>query len=135
MSVDIKISGLDEALAQMENLNPRIEKELTSTLGLEGVSWRDDVRANTPVAENTKWHKGGTLRQSMTFDGVKKTGSGFEMSLSNNTEYAGHVEYGHRTRGGKSVVPGVYMMKKGTNRLEKKLAKSLEKAMDRALEE
>lgn len=128
MSVDIKISGLDEALAQMENLNPRIEKELTSTLGLDGVGWRDDVRANTPVDS-------GVLRGAMTFEGVKKTGSGFEMSLSNNTSYAGHVEYGHRTRGGKSVVPGVYMMKKGTNRLEKKLAKSLEKAMDRALEE
>lgn len=133
MSVDIKIKGLDEALAQMENLNPKIEKELTHTLNHEGIEWRDDVRANTPVAKNTKWHKGGTLRRSMTFEGVQKTGSGFEMSLSNNTEYAGHVEFGHRTRGGKGVVKGVYMMKKGTIRLEERLPNKLEKAMQRAL--
>ncbi|WP_262123386.1 HK97 gp10 family phage protein [Anaerococcus sp. Marseille-Q5996] len=126
MSVDIKIKGLDEALAQMENLNPKIEKELTFTLNDEGVEWRDDVRANTPVDS-------GELRRSMTFEDVKKTGSGFEMSLSNNTEYAGHVEFGHRTRGGKGVVKGVYMMKKGTTRLEQRLPSKLEQAMERAL--
>ena len=93
MSVDIKIKGLDEALDQMENINPRIDKELTSTLNDEGMDWRDDVRANTPVDS-------GELRRSMVFEGVKKTGSGFEMSLSNNMEYAGHVEYGHRVKGG-----------------------------------
>lgn len=127
MSVDIKIKGLDEALAQMENLNPKIEKELTSTLDNEGIEWRDDVRANTPVGET------GDLRRSMTFEGVQKTGSGFEMSLSNNMEYAGYVELGHRTRGGKGVVKGVYMMKKGTTHLEQRLPNKLEKAMQRAL--
>lgn len=134
MAIDVKIKGLDEALAQMENINPRIEKELTHTLNHEGMEWLKDVRANTPVAKNTKWHKGGTLRRSMTFDGVQKTGSGFEMSLSNNTEYAQFVEMGHRTRGGKGVVKGRYMMKKGTIRLEEKLPNALEKAMAKALE-
>lgn len=126
MSVDVKIKGLDEALAQMENLNPRIEKELTSTLDNEGIEWRDDVRANTPVDS-------GELRRSMAFEGVKKTGSGFEMSLTNNMEYAGHVEFGHRIRGGKGYVKGRYMMKKGTIRLEEKLPSKLEEAMERAL--
>ena len=126
MSVDVKIKGLDEALAQMDNINPRIDAELTSTLNDEGVEWRDDVRANTPVDS-------GELRRSMTFEGVDKTGSGFEMSLTNNLSYAGHVEFGHRTRGGKGVVKGVYMMKKGTARLEQRLPSKLEKAMERAL--
>ncbi len=126
MSVDVNIKGLDEALAQMENLNPKIDAELTSTLNYEGVEWRDDVRANTPVDS-------GELRRSMTFEGVDKTGSGFEMSLTNNLSYAGHVEFGHRTRGGKGVVKGVYMMKKGTARLEQRLPSKLEKAMERAL--
>ena len=126
MSVDVKIKGLDEALGQMENLNPKIDAELTSTLNDEGVEWRDDVRANTPVDS-------GELRRSMTFEGVKKTGSGFEMSLTNNLSYAGHVEFGHRTRGGKGVVKGVYMMEKGTTRLEQRLPSKLEKAMERAL--
>jgi len=154
MSVDIKIKGLDEALDQMENINPRIDKELTSTLNDEGMDWRDDVRANTPVDS-------GELRRSMVFEGVKKTGSGFEMSLSNNMEYAGHVEYGHRVKGGgggrgrkkgsknkpkdeknkkkkkstvvNGVVKGVYMMKKGTTRLEQRLPSKLEQAMERAL--
>lgn len=154
MSVDIKIKGLDEALAQMENLNPKIDKELTSTLNNEGIEWRDDVRANTPVDS-------GELRRSMTFEGVKKTGSGFEMSLTNNLSYAAHIEYGHRVKGGgggggrkkgsknkpndgknkkkkkstvvNGVVKGVYMMKKGTTRLEQRLPSKLEEAMERAL--
>ena len=74
MSVDVKIKGLDEVLAHMENINPRIDRELTSTMNQEGISWRDDVRANTPVDS-------GVLRGAMTFDGVNKTGSGFEMTL------------------------------------------------------
>ena len=155
MSVDIKIKGLDEALSQMENLNPKIDAALTFTLNDEGIKWRDDVRANTPEGET------GDLRRSMTFEGVKKTGSGFEMSLSNNLSYAGHVEYGHRVKGGgggrgrkkgsknkpkdgknkkkkkstvvNGVVKGVYMMKKGTTRLEQRLPNKLEKAMQRAL--
>ena len=127
MSVDVKIKGLDEVLAHMENINPRIDRELTSAMNHEGISWRDDVRANTPVDS-------GVLRGAMTFDGVKKTGSGFEMSLVNNTEYAQYVEYGHRTPGGKSTVKGFYMMKNGTVRLEKRLPSALEKAMAKALE-
>lgn len=127
MSVDIKIKGLDEVLAHMDNISPKIDREITSTLNDQGIDWRDDVRANTPVDS-------GELRRSMTFEGVKKTGSGFEMSLTNNMEYAGFVELGHRTRGGKSVVKGQYMMKKGTIRLEKRLPKALENAMAKALE-
>lgn len=126
MSVNVNIKGLDEALAQMENINSRIDAELTSTLNNEGIEWRDDVKANTPVDS-------GELRRSMVFEGVNKTGSGFEMSLTNNLAYAGHVEFGHRTRGGKGVVKGVYMMKKGTTRLEQRLPNKLEQAMERAL--
>lgn len=126
MGVDIKIKGLDEALKSIENMNPSIERELTSTLNDEGIEWRDDVRANTPVDS-------GELRRGMTFEGVQKHTGGFEMSLTNNLEYAGHVEFGHRTRGGKSMVKGRYMMKKGTIRLEERLPAELQKAMDRAL--
>lgn len=153
MSVNVNIKGLDEALAQMENINPRIDAELTSTLNNEGIEWRDDVRANTP--EDT-----GELRRSMTFEGVDRTASGFEMSLTNNLSYAAHVEYGHRVKGGggrgrkkgsknkakdgknkkkkkstavNGVVKGVYMMKKGTTRLEQRLPNKLEQAMERAL--
>lgn len=128
MGVDVKIKGLDEALAHMENMNPRIDRELTSTLDDQGIGWRDDVRANTPVDS-------GELRRSMTFDGVKKTGFGFEMSLTNNMEYSAYVELGHRTRGGKGVVKGRYMMKKGTIHLEQRMPGELEKAMERALGE
>lgn len=154
MSVNVNIKGLDEALAQMENLNPKIDAALTFTLNDEGIKWRDDVRANTP-------EDSGELRRSMTFEGVKKTGSGFEMSLTNNLSYAAHVEYGHRVKGGgggrgrkkgsknkpkdgknkkkkkstvvNGAVKGVYMMKKGTTRLEQRLPNKLEKAMQRAL--
>ena len=82
MSVDIKIKGLDEALAQMENLNPKIEKELTFTLNDEGMKWRDDVIANTPIGPT------GVLHESWTFEGAQKIGNGFQIELANNTQYA-----------------------------------------------
>lgn len=128
MGVRIDIKGLDEALANIENMSPSIDRELTKTLNDEGIDWRDDVRANTPVDS-------GELRRSMTFDGVKKHAGGFEMSLTNNMEYAGHVEFGHRTRNKKGFVKGRYMMKKGTIRLEERLPGEIQKAMDRALGE
>ena len=40
-----------------------------------------------------------------------------------------HVEYGHRTRGGKSYIEGAYMLKKTFEKTEEKFTNDLEKLL------
>ena len=49
--------------------------------------------------------------------------------LYNNTEYGIYVEYGHRTRGGKSYIEGAYMLKKTFEKTEEKFTNDLEKLL------
>lgn len=51
----------------------------------------NEAKRNTPVAPNTKYHRGGMLRRSL------KPGAGF---VGYTEEYAPHVELGHRTKNG-----------------------------------
>jgi len=54
--------------------------------------------------------QGGELRRNWVLDGVESTGDGYVVTISNNTEYAGYVENGHRTvRGG--WVEGQFFLK------------------------
>lgn len=133
MTVKVDIEGLDLTLDKMRRLPSVFDEELTRAMNDEGLSWRDDVRANTPVDT-------GDLRRSWVFEGVTKSGFIFEMDLSNNLEYALHVEYGHRQEPGRFVpaigkrlkadyVPGSYMLRDGTNRLEESLPKALREAV------
>lgn len=98
-----------------EGLDATIEKFLDDV----GSDWWSDTRTNTPVGET------GELRRSMTFEGAKKSTGGFEIAVSNNLDYAEHVEYGHRTRGGKGYVPGVHMMRDGQKGAEERISKEL----------
>lgn len=133
MTVKVDIEGLDLTLEKMRRLPSVFDEELTRAMNDEGLSWRDDVRANTPV-------NNGDLRRSWVFEGVTKSGFIFEMELANNLEYALHVEYGHRQEPGRFVpaigkrlkadyVPGSYMLRDGTSRLEESLPKALREAV------
>lgn len=53
---------------------------------------------------------GGNLRRNWTLDGVQSTGDGYVVTISNNTEYAGFVENGHRKVGG-GWVEGQFFLK------------------------
>lgn len=133
MTVKVDIKGLDLTLEKMRKLPAIFDEELTKAMNDEGLSWRDDVRANTPVDT-------GDLRRSWVFEGVTKSGFIFEMELANNLEYALYVELGHRQEPGRYVpaigkrlkadyVPGSYMLRDGTNRLEEALPKALRGAV------
>ncbi len=124
MSIKIDLTGLDKSLDKLSKISEVMDQELTKTLNDDGISWRDDVRANTPVDT-------GDLRRSWVFEGARKKGLEISVDLSNNLEYSDHVEYGHRTRGGKSYVKGVYMLRNGTRRAEERLPSSLRKAQGR----
>lgn len=133
MAIRVDIKGLDDSLKKLKDLPQIFDEELSKAMNDEGLDWRDDVRANTPVDT-------GDLRRSWIFAGVEKSGFIFEMDLSNNLEYADYVEYGHRQEPGRFVpaigkrlkanyVSGYYMLRDGTNRLEESLPKSLEEAI------
>lgn len=133
MTVKVDVKGLDLTLEKMRKLPAIFDEELTKAMNDEGLSWRDDVRSNTPVDN-------GDLRKSWVFEGVTKSGFIFEMELANNLEYALYVELGHRQEPGRYVpaigkrlkadyVPGSYMLRDGTNRLEEALPKALREAV------
>lgn len=138
MTIRIDTKGLDGLLDKVESLSPRIDQAVYTAMADEGLSWRDDVRDNTPVDT-------GDLRRSWELTGPDKKGLKFEMDLANNLEYAEHVEYGHRQEPGRFVpaigkrlkadfVPGSYMLRDGTRRLEDSLKPAVQKEVRKAIE-
>lgn len=54
--------------------------------------------------------QGGELKRNWKFDGVTKSGDGWVIALSNNTEYASWVEKGHRKADHSGWVEGQFFM-------------------------
>ncbi|MHC8464491.1 HK97 gp10 family phage protein [Weissella tructae] len=86
-----------------------------------------DVKENTPEREVN----GGTLRRGWQAGPVKSSGKKVTAEVFNDVHYAPHVEYGHRTRGGRGFVAGQYML---TNTLNE-VKPVYEKLANEALEE
>ncbi|MED0758665.1 HK97 gp10 family phage protein [Aneurinibacillus thermoaerophilus] len=72
----------------------KVERKLTEL----AYRYLADVKRLTPVAENTPTRKGGTLRDSIRVDGVKRVGDEFVVVIGSNVHYAPHIEYGHRIK-------------------------------------
>ncbi|WP_294975189.1 HK97 gp10 family phage protein [uncultured Leuconostoc sp.] len=89
-----------------ETIVKEIEAALSQTAGMTV----NKVEKKTPVAKVG----GGTLRRNWEASATKYFGNTFMVNIYNDTEYAAHVEYGHRiVRGGKTVgkQPGVFMLR------------------------
>ena len=138
MTIKIDTKGLDGLLDKVSRLSPEIDGAVLTAMTDEGVGWRDDVRANTPVDT-------GDLRRSWELTGPDKKGLKFEMDLANTLEYVEFVEYGHRQEPGRFVpaigkrlvadyVPGSYMLRDGTRRLEETLKPAVQKEVRKAIE-
>lgn len=125
MAVKVDISGVADTIDKILRIPEVFDEEITKTLKSEGADWMADVVANTP-------RKTGDLQRSWTLSPISKNANVFEMELSNNLDYAIHVEYGHRTRDGKGKVEGIRMLKNGTSRLEDRLPASIDEAVARA---
>lgn len=136
MSVKVDISGVADTIDKILRIPEVFDEEITKTLNDEGADWLADVRANTPVDT-------GDLRRSWTLSPISKNANVFEMELSNNLDYANHIEFGHRQKPGRYVpaigkrlkadfVKGYYMLRDGTSRLEDRLPASIDKAVARA---
>ena len=96
----------------------------------------------TPVAENTKTHKGGTLRRGWTggVQGgasayaagckVRHVGDTYQILLMNPVEYGIYVNYGHRTVDHKGWVPGKYFVELAVDEVEQGVERIIEKKLD-----
>ena len=104
------IEGLEQLTRTLNNASNNFDMEAEKAIGRVANYILRNVKLKTPVAAKD----GGTLRRSWQ---VKKTGE-LTRIIYNNVHYAPHVEYGHRTRGGKSFVDGRYMLTKSVKEIE-----------------
>ena len=115
----MKIQGLDEFAKTLNNASNNFEKEVSKSLDIITSKLIAKVKLKTPVDS-------GVLRRSWQ---PKRVGN-LERLVFNNVKYAPHVEYGHRTRGGKSFVDGVYMLEKSVKEIESELDKEFSIMID-----
>ena len=115
----MEIQGLDEFTKTLNNAQDNYKKEAKKLLNEIGMKLKTRVVLKTPVDT-------GVLRRSWKYKTINEN----EGILSNGVHYASHVEYGHRRRGGKSFVDGVYMLEKSVKEIESELDKEFSIMID-----
>ena len=115
----MEIQGLDEFAKTLNNAQDNYKKEAKKLLKEIGMKLKTRVVLKTPVDT-------GVLRRSWKYKTINEN----EGILSNSVHYASHIEYGHRTRGGKSFVDGVYMLEKSVKEIESELDKEFSIMID-----
>ena len=103
----MEVQGLNEFTKTLENASNNFEKEANKKLDTIASKLIAKVKLKTPVDS-------GVLQKSWR---SKKDGE-LARIVYNRVEYGPMVEYGHRTRGGKSFVDGRYMLTKSVKEIE-----------------
>ena len=116
---NFEIKGIDSFIKNIDNIQNNFYEDLENLIKKYGVYLFTNTKKRTPVDT-------GQLRRSWQ---LKYKKGDLYIRLYNNTEYGIYVEYGHRTRGGKSYVEGVYMLKKTFEKTEEKFTNDLEKLL------
>ena len=114
---NFQIKGLDKFIISLNEMDDNFNRDLENLIKKHGVFLFTNTKKRTPVDT-------GQLRRSWQ---LKYKKGDLYIRLYNNTEYGLYVEYGHRTRGGKSYIEGAYMLKKTFEKTEKKFIKDLDK--------
>ncbi len=110
------------------------KKGRARVLKTKTVSYKKDGK----TISKTYGGQGGTLRKNWTVSDVRKNGENYEIEVSNSTEYASYVEFGHRQTPGrfvpaigkrlkKSWVKGKFMLTISENELQKQAPAVIEK--------
>ena len=123
---NFEIKGIDNFIKNIDNIQNNFHEDLENLIKKYGVYLFTNTKKRTPVGQYNDGRTGGTLRRSWQ---LKYKKGDLSIRLYNNTEYGIYVEYGHRTRGGKSYVEGVYMLKKTFEKTEEKFTNDLEKLL------
>jgi len=100
----IEVTGLDETIKDLKKKLNEVPEIMEDWLDGHGDDALQRVKLRTPVDS-------GDLRRNWEKQPIQKSGDSYSLEITNNVEYLPHVEYGHRTRSGNSVVPGVFMAK------------------------
>ena len=103
----MEIQGLNRFIRTLNNATNNFDEEASKRLNNISQKLIKKVKLKTPVDS-------GLLRRSWR---SKKEGD-LARIVYNNVHYAPHIEYGHRTRGGKSFVDGQYMLTKSVKEIE-----------------
>ena len=114
---NFEIKGIDNFLKNIDNIQNNFHEDLENLIKKHGVYLFTNTKKRTPVDT-------GQLRRSWELEK-----GDLYVKLYNNVEYAQFVEYGHRTRGGKSYIEGAYMLKKTFEKTEEKFTNDLEKLL------
>lgn len=141
----VELEGLKEfreSLKQLEDGTDEIArtcaKELAARMLAKAVK-------RTPVGQypESSGKRGGTLRRGWTGGkgaanvlpslDVHYASGNYSITVANPVEYASYVEYGHRTRGGKSWVPGRFMMTISAKEVEQSAPAVLEQKLRKML--
>lgn len=143
------IQGLDEYRnAMMELVEIKFPEELEREIYNLANRMLAKVKKRTPVGVYKDGHNGGDLRRNWQIGSLVKEGNGYYIEVFNILDYASHVEYGHRTRLGKTdhpdtykkrgtidFVPGKHMLKISVEELNKELSQRLSNWLDNVIKE
>lgn len=132
-------------VSEMEDLRDQLEQADTTEFMERAIKRLADrlitlAKRRTPVGKYPKatGKKGGTLRRGWPNANqlhVTRTGSYVSVVVSNKVYYAPYVEYGHRTRGGKSWVSGQFMLTKSVEDIDRIGPRVLMQELEKWLEE
>ena len=103
----MEIQGLSNFIRTLNNASNNFDEEASKRLNNISQKLIKKVKLKTPVDS-------GVLRRSWR---VKSEGQ-LAKIVYNNVKYGPHIEYGHRTRGGRSFVDGRYMLTKSVQEIE-----------------
>ena len=112
---NFQIKGLDKFIISLNEMDDNFNRDLQALVEKHGGKLLRNTKKKTPVDT-------GQLRRSWELEK-----GDLYVKLMNRTEYAQFIEYGHRTRGGKSYVEGVYMLKTSFEKTKKDFNRDLDK--------
>lgn len=93
--MSLRIDGLSGLIKKLEQIEKRVPGAANIFLMQQAELLLTKVRLKTPIGKVN----GGTLRGNW----FRTDPEGGRISVANNTEYAAHVEYGHRQTPGRFV--------------------------------
>ena len=112
---NFEIKGIDNFLKNINNIQGNFHGDLQKLVEKHGGILLRNTKMKSPVDT-------GQLRRSWQLEK-----GDLYIKIFNNVSYSIFIEYGHRTRGGKSYVEGVYMLKTSFEKTEKDFENDLEK--------
>ena len=114
---NFEIKGIDNFLKDINNIQSNFHSDLQNLVEKHGGILLRNTKKLTPVDT-------GQLIRSWQLEK-----GDLYVRIFSSCEYVKHVEYGHRTRGGKSYVEGVYMLKTSFEKTKKDFENDLEKLL------